>query len=228
MINWLKNNKGKVLIIGAAIGCALFAFLVIMCGWSIADLKEYLLEWVEEIKTWPAILFFLAMVILPLVGFPISPLILVASLRFGIAWGIPFCMTALAVNFIASYCLCTKVLHGPIEKMLKRWDYSIPKIKTNNAIRWVLLVRISGVPLVVQNYTLGLAHPPFWSYLWVSLAVQGLFVAGFVVLGDSFMSGKAGTAIGAVVILVIATLLISLLKKHYAKPKSGTVPDPEG
>lgn len=228
MINWIKHNKGKVLLLGALGGCFCLAVLILFGGWSVQDIKDLVAYWVEEMNSWPAILFFLALVILPLIGFPVSPLILLASLRFGKVWGVPFCLSAIALNFIMAYVLSTKVLHRPIENLLKLWNYSIPKIKKENAARWVLLIRISGVPLVVQNYTLGLAHPPFLTYLWVSMAVQGLFVVGLCIVGPSFMSGNIPAIIAGVAVLVVAVLLVSFLKKRYAKSKPGTVSDTEG
>lgn len=228
MIDWIKNNRGKFLLLGALCGGAILAALIFIGGWSLQDIKDFVAYWVDEMNSWPAILFFLALVILPLLGFPVSPLILLASLRFGKVWAVPFCLTAIALNFIMAYVLSTKILHRPLENLLKLWNYSIPKIKKENAVRWVLLIRISGVPLVIQNYTLGLAHPPFLTYLWVSMAVQGLFVVGLCIVGPSFMSGNIPAIIAGVAILVVAVLLVSILKKRYAKPKPGTVSDSEG
>lgn len=227
-MEWLKLHKGKALLFVSLLGVFGVLAWVLWGGWSIDEIKTWISGWVDEIKTWPAYLFFLATAVLPLTGFPISPLFIIASIRFGVAWGIPFSLAAVAINMVLAYWLSNKVLHGWIERLLRWWDYSIPRIKQENASKWILAVRFSGAPLVVQNYLLGLAHAPFWPYLVYSVISQSFFVVGFVVFGESFVTGKMGTALVGLAVLIFAFIVVALLRARYAQSKTKLPDTPVG
>ncbi len=219
-MEWLKLHKGKIILLASLLGVVGFLIWVLWGGWSIDEIKTWISGWVDEIKSWPAYLFFLATAVLPLTGIPISPLFIVASIRFGVAWGIPFSLAAVAVNMVLAYWLSSKVLHGFLERLLRWGNYSIPRIKPEDASKWIVAVRFSGTPLVVQNYVLGLARAPFWPYLVYSVISQTFFVVGFVVFGESFVSGKMGTALIGLAVLAIAFIVFALLRKRYAQSKT--------
>lgn len=216
-MEWLKRHKGKILLLAALLGACGILLWVYWGGWSVEEINTWISHWVDEIESWPAYLFFLAMAILPLAGFPISALFIVASIRFGVAWGIPFSLAAVAVNMVLAYWVSKKALRGWIERMLLRWNYSIPVIKPENATKWIVAIRFCGAPLMVQNYILGLARAPFWPYLVYSVISQIFFVVGFVVFGKSFVSGKMGTALMGLAVLIIALMVFALLRKRYEK-----------
>ncbi|MCZ6671568.1 MAG: VTT domain-containing protein [Verrucomicrobia bacterium] len=221
MLNWIKHHKLKLVIAILLIGVCSVVAVTYLTDWELADLKDWISYWTDEIRTWPAILFFLIVVLLPLVGFPISPLFIIAGIRFGVTLAIPFSMAALTVNLIIAYWISTKLLHRLIQRIARRWNYSIPKASQKNASRWVFVVRISGAPLAVQNYILGIAHVPFWPYLYVSLAVQSVFVVGTIIFGESFVSGNMGKALLGLGLLVVAFLAVSYFRKRYAQAKPG-------
>lgn len=203
-------------------GFALTYTLFRLFGWSIDDLKYWLNYCTDQIRTWPAIPFFVAVALLPLIGFPISPLFIAAGVKFGVAWAIPFSLAALAVNLVIAHWISTKLLHGFIQRMAQNWNYTIPRISRKKAAKWVLVVRISGAPLAMQNYILGLGNAPFWPYLLVSLAVQSVFVILTIVLGEAILSGHFEKAFWGLGLLVIAFLTVSYLRTRYGQSKSGS------
>lgn len=216
-----KSKKLKLFLV-AALGGALIVFLAVyFTDLELEDIKGWIQYWTEEIQTWPAILFFLMVAILPLVGFPITPLFIIAGVRFGVAWAIPFSLTALAANLTLAHWISTRLLHSFIQKIASKWDYDIPKVGQDNAKKWTLVIRLCGAPLAVQNYILGLSHVPFWPYLWVSLAAQAPVVIGIIVFGESFLTGNFGKAFLGLAVLVIALVAVSFIRKRYAQPKPG-------
>ena len=219
-MDWLKRHKGKILFLATLLGACVITLWVLWGRWSAEEIESWIELGVDEIQSWPAYLFFLTVSILPLTGFPISALFIAAGFRFGVVWGIPFSLAAAAVNMILAYWLSDKVLREWMEKILLKWDYSIPEFQPENAAKWIVAIRFSPAPMVVQNYILGLARAPFWPYLIYSVLTQIFFVVGFVVFGKSFVSGKIGTAVVGLSVLVIAFITFSLLRKHYAQSKA--------
>ncbi len=222
MKDWILTHRLVfVLLIVLSAGLLLYAVQSIT-GFGIEDLKAFFSYWTDEIQTWPAILFFLMVAILPLFGFPVSPLFIIAGIRFGVAWAIPFSLAALASNMILAYWISTKLLHRLIQRIALRWGYTIPKVSRGNANKLIFVVRVSGAPLVMQNYILGLAFAPFWPYLLISMATQSLVVVGMIVFGDSFLSGNGGKALAGIGILVIAMVALSYFRKRYGQSKAGS------
>jgi len=216
-------KKIKLLLTASLCGAGVVFLALYFTDLEIADIKSWIQYWTDEIQTWPAILFFLMVALLPLIGFPISPLFIIAGIRFGSAWAIPFSLAALAVNLALAHWISTKLLHSTIQKIASKWDYDIPKVGHENAKKWVLVIRLCGAPLAVQNYILGLSYVPFWPYLWVSLAAQAPVVIGIIIFGESFLTGNVGKAFLGLAVLVIALVAVSFLKKRYAQPKSGSI-----
>jgi uncharacterized membrane protein YdjX (TVP38/TMEM64 family) len=222
MLNWIQLHKIKLFLSTILAGAVIVFAAVYFTELNLEDIKGWVQFWIDEIQTWPPVLFFLMVALLPLIGFPISPLFIMAGIRFGVDWAIPFCLSALAVNLVLSHWISTKILHNFIQKIANRWNYDLPKVSHKNAAKWVFIVRISGAPLAVQNYLLGLSYVPFWPYLWVSLAVQAPIVIGVIVFGESFFSGNMGKALLGLGLLVIAFFAVSYFRKRYAQPKPGT------
>jgi len=219
----MKRNRLWVLGFVAVISAGVAVAVVLKMGWTVDDAKLLVESLIEEVKTWPAWAFFLAIAIGPLVAVPISPLVIIAAVRFGIMGGIFFSLAGLAINVSLGYWVARYPFHGVIAMILKRWNYSIPKAKPENSVKMTFLVRLSGAPLVFQNYILGLAHVRFWPYLWASLVIQIGFTVGFSIFGESFLSGKFGKALIGIVILALAFVGVSFLKKRLRKGKGVTV-----
>lgn len=225
---WILKHRIAALLALLLLGGACLLILLSLTNLGIDDLKAFFNYWIEEIRSWPAILFFLMVAILPLFGFPVSPLFIIAGVRFGIVWAIPFSLTAMATNMVLAYWISTRLLHQLIQRIIVRWEYSIPKVSRENANKLIFVVRVSGAPLFVQNYILGLASVPFWPYLVISMATQSLIVIGVIIFGESFLSGNGGKALAGIGILVIATVALSYFRKRYAQSKAGSTDSPVG
>ena len=222
MLDWIQLHKIKVFLIAVAACTGLVIAAAFLTDLGVNDIKNWIQYWIAEIQAWPAVLFFLMVALLPLIGFPNSPLFIISGIRFGAAWAIPFSLAALAVNLILAHWISTKVLHSFIQKMASHWSYDLPKVSHKNAVKLVFVVRLCGAPLAVQNYLLGLSYVPFWPYLWVSMATQTPIVIGVIIFGESFFSGNVGKALLGLGLLIIAFFAISYFRKRYAEPKPGT------
>ena len=77
---------------------------------------------------------------------------------------------------------------------------------------FILLVRITpGIPYFLQNWTLGLAGVKRMPFIILTVAIQMVYAAGFVILGRSAFEGRAGLAIGAVALLVFASIFARIV-----------------
>ena len=80
----------------------------------------------EALRGAPMWLYFLGLVLLPLVGMPVSPLWILAGVIFGNARGIALCIGSLGFNFTLGYWMARSLMREPIERWLAARDVPAP------------------------------------------------------------------------------------------------------
>lgn len=120
--------------------------------------------------------FIAAFLILPLLGFPISILLFLAGLRFGLGTGMVLVAGGMIFHHFAAYHLAQGGFREWVIQRLKRAGYTIPTIKSKHRI-WFTAVfaAIHGPPYMVKLYLLALTTIPFRIYCWVGAPVYIIF-----------------------------------------------------
>lgn len=180
-----------------------------------ADLSDMWRSLLGQAAAIPPGLLCLAVAVLPLIGVPVSPLLIALGITAGPVRGTILAIMGLAINIALGY----HVARGWPRKVILHWltrrGYQLPQVKTRDEIRLILMSRlIPGLPLAGQNYLLGIAGVRFWPYFLCSVPVQGLYALGFVLLGGSLVDSavwKIGTAVGA---LICVGLGLSWIRRY--------------
>jgi uncharacterized membrane protein YdjX (TVP38/TMEM64 family) len=183
----------------------------------IDEMRVRLLEFLEMI---PAPLYFLAFVILPAVGIPLTIFYLTAIPIMGTvhpAIAILLGWTAVGLNMALTNILARGILHPVIESVIRHRHLSIPKLKPENEWKIVLATRLSPLPFVLQNYLLALGHARWRSYLWLSLLIQGAIGLAVMLLGESVLKG----GFGYILLALFAFLILNLVLDNVRKRLSG-------
>lgn len=127
----------------------------------------------------------LLMALLPLVGFPISLVYLMAGARFGPWLGIPVVALVTAVHLLGTYWITRSLLRGPLERFLARHDYRLPHVPEGEYGGVCLLAAlVPGPPYFARNYLLALTDIPFRVYFWVCLTVYVVRSVVAIMIGD--------------------------------------------
>ena len=162
---------------------------------------------------------FLAIVILPGIGFPASPLLVLA----GLVWGSSSASCGLALAAVALNIVWTHGLaRGPgktvvIRLLGNRWDHLSALPRTDLAkMAWLLRIT-PGVPLFVQNYAIGVLGIPLRFSLLTALPVGGLFVCGFVLTGGAVFDGRTGLMVSGICLVLAAVVASRLFGKRFAR-----------
>src|SRR5215510_10624443 len=91
---------------------------LLLLAWLIWDHDEVM----AAIERAPPLPFFAAMAILPALGAPATPLVLLAGASFGIPVALAGCILALAANLALCYWLARSGLRPKLESMLRRFE----------------------------------------------------------------------------------------------------------
>jgi uncharacterized membrane protein YdjX (TVP38/TMEM64 family) len=211
----MKLPKTPTLILLAVLA-AMAGFVAWKMGWVdwALSMKEPVLGWCRS----NPVALFAAIAILPGLGFPASPLLILAGAVWGSDLGSCFiAIAATALNMTWTYAAAAGPARRIIARLLgTRWD-RWRDMDRRNLLKLTLLLRITpGVPLVIQNYTLGLLAVPFVPYLLISVPINGLFVTGFVLTGGAIFEGSLGAAIAGVSILIAASIAVKMIRRRLA------------
>ena len=205
-----QNRAVSGILIAAAVGCVVLAFYLMM-RFNLIQQATALIN-----KNTPTHFFLLLMLVLPLVGVPLSVFIFVLGMKFGIGYGILILEIIMPLHILASY-LIARTVRQPIKNFLvKRLNYHIPEIPENKvALFSFLLLALPVFPYAVKNYILPLAGIPFRYCMWLNWVIQGTLSIPFVVLGKS--TADMNLVLFGITLGVLALLFLGLrwLRRWY-------------
>lgn len=217
---WLARLK--VFILGAALlGGLLLAGLILWSGLGPSDLLAGI-EWTVDFLADHPVLLFLGIALLPAIGFPVSILCVVGGAVFGrehgILIGAGICVLGVWVNVIWMYFLSAYPMREIVSRMLAYLGYTIPVLSNKQGFRLTLVIRFTpGVPLMIQNYLLGVVRIPFKNYWPISLFQQGLYCGAIAITGGSLLEGNSAYVIAAIGFLVVVGVALQIVREKMKK-----------
>ena len=201
-----------------AVGLAAAAVLVLRG----VDLRALVQRAMDEIHARGPWAFFVAMAILPAVGFPVLAFGLTAGPAFSESLGMPTvvacALIAITVNFLFTYALARRALGPILSKLLVRFGYKLPQVEAGDSTDLVMILRLTpGIPFFVQNYLCGIAGVQFRKYFLISCLISLPLNAAVIVFSEAVVKGKGRTIMSAGMLVLAIVAATHLVRKHYAK-----------
>lgn len=188
------------------------AYIVVMI-WD----HDAFVRWMSEASAVP---FFVAMAVLPAIGIPMSPFMIVAGATFGVWIALVGSIAAMAANLCIGYAIAHSKLRPRIESLFERFDYKIPDFAAGGRAAWrfAAAVKITpGLPTAAKMYVVAVTAVPFPIYFAVLLAISSAFAAVWIVLGDSLFTHDISIAtMAALAIVVLVVVAIVWWRKRRA------------
>lgn len=142
---------------------------------------------------------------LPMVGFPITPFLVLLGLRFGSAWGIVLMMAVMPIHLVVSFWF-TRAVAGPwIRILAKKMGVSIPELPENRRLGFAFLFMvIPGLGYSIKNLLLPLSGIRFFPYLVCGWLIQGIMGVPFVIMGKALIQWdvKLLAVVGIIVLMI--------------------------
>jgi uncharacterized membrane protein YdjX (TVP38/TMEM64 family) len=188
-------------------------------GLNFRELIDQMIVLIRDAGPW---VFFGAMALLPVVGAPLSAFTITAGTAFAsqmtMGGVLAATLAAIAVNLALTYWLARRAVRPLMERLLKRFGYTAPRVTAKNALSISLLVRLTpGPPFFFQSYILGLAEVPFRLYMLVSWLCVLPWAVGAVVLGRGLFDGNFKVAAMGLGVIIAAVAAVHLLRRKVAK-----------
>jgi uncharacterized membrane protein YdjX (TVP38/TMEM64 family) len=174
-----------------------------------ALLREYLSSRVH-----PGI-FIALMLILPVLGAPISIFLILVGIKFGVVGGVLLSALLMFCHMALTYYLAHTFWRKWIVALLLAHDVAIPRLdgQKNRRLAFVFML-VPGLPYAIKNNLLALSEMPFGPYMAINWTAQFGLGIPFIILGGVVMEMNP-----AILILVLGFLVGSYLLQHYLKKK---------
>lgn len=174
----------------------------------------------------------LLMTTLPIGGFSIALVYLIAGARFGPVMGGVVVAGVTAVHLLVTNWITRGFLRAPLERFMKRRQHTLPHVPAGaDKDVSIIAALVPGLPYFVRNYLIALTDVPLRIYFWICLPIYVARSYVVILLGDlgNEPSMKRMLILGAVyaVKLSICGIVIWHLRKRYylpAKKKGAETP----
>lgn len=167
------------------LGAGLAAIVVVGAVWWWWRSDYTLQDVTEAIAGYNWLVVFCLMATLPVVGFSVSVVYLVAGVKFGPVVGGVAVAGATAVHLLLTHWICQSVLRGPLQRFLAKRNHHLPHVpEGENASIAVMAALVPGLPYFVRNYLLALTDIPLRTYFWVCLPIYVARSYVAILLGD--------------------------------------------
>lgn len=158
----------------------------------------------ESVRSAPRPLFFAAFVVATFLPFPVGLFYLTAGVAYGIVPALAWIAGSLVVSNLILHTASRSFLRPSLEALVARRGHRIPRFDSPlDEILFITLIRLTpGIPYFLQNLILACAQLDLLRFMVLSVAIQMIYVTGFVVLGRSALEGQLGWAIGGIALIV--------------------------
>ena len=164
------------------------------------------------------LLFVSLMIVLPILGFPISVFLVITGIKFGIFSAVLLWFLVLPVHALLGYA-AARYLSPILKKLLNNvLGYKVPIIPAQHEAMFSLFfLAIPGIPYAAKNYLLPLAGVSVRYCVVMNCLVQSLLGLPFIILGKSGAEMNPSLFSIAIALLACFILVLNWLKKKYTK-----------
>lgn len=168
---------------------------------------------------------FLLLTVLPLGGFPVTPLHVAVGIRFGVKLGLLLVAASVLLQLLASYGL----VHLFREKFARRLESVRKRIpKTAHGSMCLFTMLLPGVPYFAKNYVLPVLGVPFRTYLLICLPIHVARSSVAIIFGDesdNLTPGRiAGLAVYYALTLLVSWWMFRRLRSQMGSGKTRATP----
>ncbi|MCW1923093.1 hypothetical protein OKA05_11060 [Luteolibacter arcticus] len=166
-------------------------------------------------------LFVLAFFMLPLIGFPITPMLVVAGIRFGFGGGMAVAAGAILFHHVVAFRLTHGLFRERLRNRLGRAGHGIPAIDPKHQAWFTaLFAAVHGPPYAPKLYLLALTDVPFRIYLWVGAPIYIFFCVIPIGAGSAVNTLKPWVIYALVGMSAVLLAAGFFLKKKYTRTGS--------
>ena len=155
--------------------------------------------------------------VLPVVGFPVIPFLVLLGLRFGSVGGIIIMLAVMPVHLAFAFWFSREVAGRWVQSLAKKVGVAIPRMPEKRQLGFgFLFMVVPGLSYSLKNFLLPLSGIRFVPYLICGWLIQGIMGIPFVVMGKAVVQWDIKLLAGAgAVVLIIFVFRRKILGIYY-------------
>lgn len=218
-----KNKRALWIAAGVLVALAVVGGLVLLLtDVSWANVTSAWARLIHRIEGLNPVAVIPLMALLPIAGFPIAVVYLVAGARFGPLVGGLIVAGITAIHMLGTYVIGRSFLRGPLQRYIERRHKHLPEVPPDeHAAVAVIATLVPGLPYFVRNYLLVLAGVRLSVLMWVCVPIYVARSYVTILLGN--LSGDP-SKLGLIVLLAVDVLKVGIcafviwrLRVHHRK-----------
>lgn len=206
----LRRHWGKIILAAFLLSAAVWLWYAHRHDLTREDIVEY----GEKL---PVGGFLAAFAILPLLGFPISILLVLAGIRFGLAGGMGVTALGMVIHHLAAFYLAHRGFRQRLTRKLESMGHRIPSVGRRPVLFTTLFAAVHGPPYTAKLYLLALTDIPFRIYFWAGAPVYILFAAIPVAAGSAVMRFDPTWLYGLITLIAVLSLTALWLRQKKSR-----------
>lgn len=155
--------------------------------------------------------------VLPVVGFPVIPFLVLLGLRFGAVGGIIIMLAVMPFHLAFAFWFSREVAGRWVQSLAKKVGVAIPRLPEKRQLGFgFLFMVVPGLSYSLKNFLLPLSGIRFVPYLICGWLIQAIMGIPFVVMGKAVVQWDINLLVGAgAVILIIFVFRRKILDIYY-------------
>jgi len=145
-----------------------------------------------------------AYAILPVLGFPILPLLIILGIRFGSVCGNLAAVVIMPVHMVISFYITKIWLFRLVKWIAHKRAVEVPKVPAAHQMKFGFMFMIApGLSYALKNYLLPLSGIGFLDFFLCAWLSQAALAVPFVILGDAAFKWVIPVLTGMLVVLML-------------------------
>ncbi len=156
-------------------------------------------------------------ILLPMIFFPMSPLLILMGLKFSTLSSLLITFTVVPVHLLLSYSLVNFFFRDTVKRYAKKHNFRIFNISKNRRIEvCFLIMSMPGLPYALKNYILPVSNIRLREYLFIGWVIQFVMCLPFILLGDAASDMSLYFLFIFFIIALLIYFLIKVLRKKLS------------
>lgn len=211
---WFSNPKKRKFTIQASA-----AIIILIIIWMIIPGTKSIEEVASIGKKIGYLSFYIGQSLLPAIGFPIIPFLVVGAFSFNFWTVLLGTAIAQAIQLPLVYLIGQRLL-TPVIKNLSEWfEFPILKLEDKDQVKFIFFIKLlPGLSQTLRHYILAVYKVPFRQFFVISWSMSMVFSIIVLLICQTLKSGGSWNVYVVIAFIVVLTGLILMLRSRSTPP----------
>lgn len=159
--------------------------------------------------------FYVAQALLPLIGFPVIPFLVIGSFSFNFLPALIGTALATAVQLPLAYFIGRRFLKGMVHHLSEWFEFPTFRLQPQDQIKFIFFVKlVPGLSQTLRHYILAIYEVPFRQFMAIGWSMSMIFSTLVLLAGRTLTTGGNWNIYLGIAFIALVVLVIVILRKQ--------------